>query len=168
MFAHDIISIVFRGINLAILVGAGVYFFNRYALSWIKDQIAQRKNSLEELHRRADQLTSQQKDAEQALIHQKKLSGILVQRAQEWNAVFNSTLQKREQEKEKRKEFLQKKVLQQQTYIASQHAKRFILPVVIEQTTNELIKGFEQQEKAQNYISSLVNYMGNRPRKNGV
>lgn len=159
---HEIVAIIFRLINFAILIVAGIYLFKRYALDWINEQIAGQAQELDLLQHQDQALARQQADNELAITEQEKLYQALLQKLDAWNNMFTIAKKQREREKGQTIILLQQKVAKQQNHLAVMRAQKEILPAAINNAQQVLMNEFTSSERGHQYIKSLIVYMGDR------
>ncbi len=156
----DIRIILFRLINTAVLVYAGVYFFKKHFLADLRNEVAQESTDEKNLQQTIDDLGLKQHD----LVNAKKECVNRCTYLTEQTALWFAMVTKRQQEHE----------LSRITTMAAYEKKMHLaiiqaneerlfkkaLPVALEQAEQDLRKRFADENLGKDFIAQVVTKLG--------
>jgi len=154
------ISLLLHLVNFIVLLGIGYYFFKRYAVHALHQQIAFEKLSHDALERQREELIKHNKQVD---LHERRqhvefqdLSGKIAQ----WRTDVSKKESEREEQQKAIENFVQQRRLRQvhdQEQIAL-YTKA--VPLAVKEAEEELKKIFMSDVRAQQtYMRSIVQYM---------
>jgi hypothetical protein len=159
MTSSPIVSIIFRLINFAIVAGAALYVFIYYGISFIKNKIEERRTALEVLQAKNQNVEHDKDLLIDSIRNQKITYQELMQKLHRWNEKFVHVLIMREQEKERLKNILQKRIDQQSQSINSMYMQKQIMPHAVELARVSLIEQYESKEKGNQFNARIIKHL---------
>lgn len=159
MFGESIITILFRLLNFAALMGLFAFIFKKYMQEGIEKSIEQERldeihvnNHIIEVDHRSSQLS-------QELVDQEKLCRQLLERTNQWRSAFNEDMHKKQREQQ----VLQLQVLdrakRQAKTITHERMAQAVLPKAIEEARMHLIETFAHAEKNKAFVLDIVHHI---------
>jgi len=157
MFTNESwMNIFFKFLNFGALIALLVFIFRRYILPGVVQEIAQEKQQEIGMRTQVIVLDEKGKELASAAISQEHETRVLLDRAQQWQAVFML-----EQEKQKHaQQVLYNAALvrkqQQVQAVESEKLMKLVLPQVVEQTRCKLIEVFDNEARGHEYVHDLL------------
>lgn len=156
MLHESIISIFFRVINFAVILGLAYYLYKRYFKNRIDDKMTQKEALLKGLEEQGYFLEGKAHDFEMQLKEQEITGNLLKQKLQDWNEAVAKDHHKRDQEQRLYAAQTNERV-QEKNKILAQHAlQKEVLPDVLEQARHELKKKFSASSHSKKYVHDII------------
>ncbi len=151
-----LVTIIFRLLNFALLIGFFVYIFKRYIYQNISDQIAEKESFIHGLIQNNKVLEEQQHDLEMRITQQESKCKELVQKTmlwqqavtqekQAWTVLQDAVIRDRAQ-----------RVKLQQESLEKDRLKRVVLPHVLTESQKKLQQEFESPQAGQAFIADII------------
>ncbi len=164
MLNSEIINIIFRFINFAIVIFLIIYVFKKYLFSVIKKQILEKNENLIRLKEKYFELVKKYSTLDNEIVSQGKFANNLIDKTTIWKDFVNNQIKIKNAEQEKIKLKLNEKFkkLEQEMLISQVNEK--IVPEAIENAKVQLENEFQIAVNALNYQNNLLELM----KKNNV
>lgn len=153
------VAVLFRLINLSVFIFFVAYIFKKYLLDTIKKRITDEKQTIIDLHHKADTLVSEINSLERAIHQDERTCRELKARVVEWRAQAERVSQERAERKQAQLKTLADHVHTQVEHLQRTRAYESILPTVIDRTHKKLQATFENEAAAHAFISQLITFM---------
>jgi hypothetical protein len=156
---EQIVIIVFRLINLGVVIGLLGYIFKKYVLSTIKNHIAEKNAYVRGLQEQYRSLLYQQEQGlvvarEEALVCEQ-----LKQQVTRWKQVVEKEQQVRSEEKEERKRMFEEHRAHKEQQIALLYVKKQAIPRIIQNVEKELQQRFADEKVGRQYVQTIITRM---------
>ncbi|HZW61697.1 MAG TPA: hypothetical protein VFF04_05730 [Candidatus Babeliales bacterium] len=160
MFAGETtISIIFKLLNFAVLIGLFVYLFKNYFLDSIKEQMNAKEQFLADLKHQKEALKEQQKKLEQQIEAQDIVCADFGNKIERWQAAVHEEEIKKQKMREQLHAKLTKKIEYQAHQLSVEKIEKIIEPQALEHAKATLEKEFTAAPAGQRFIEQLINYM---------
>lgn len=140
---EEIVTFVFRCINLGIFISLAVYLFKKKAKPLILDKINKKKEEEEALRVRHNSLQAQLKDIESKIEQQEKDRKILNEKIKTWEKNFYKSKRDAEQKREIINKTIEENVKRRQEFLAESQLKNQVLPCAFGRAEKKLSGEFE-------------------------
>lgn len=156
------IDVFFRILNFLVVLVGIFYIIQRYAIPFIKDFMAQEKQTFDDLHRKNNDIQQQRGSIEQEYADQEEWFNSIEEKFMEW--------QKTVEQRQHAKESLQQEIVKnmQERYDARLYAvskkkfvKQEVLPM-LDTVRDSLMKQYKKSADQKNYVHKLVNAVKER------
>lgn len=159
MFDESIITIVFRLLNFAALIGLFVFLYRRYFKHEIEQDIERERLDQINIHETIKQLDIRSQELTGTIIDQENLCKQLIVRTTEWKQAWDKDAIKQYDDKQ----LLERKTLEraqkQQAMIKERKIAQDVLSQAIEHARQELIAHFAQPKNGQLFIVDILAMM---------
>jgi len=159
MLSKELITFIFRIINLSIVVSIVIYIFKRFVLENIKKQIAENKENLKRLEEKNIKLSQRSLQLDKEIINQEKLSEELLEKIKEWKINFDQMQNRNLLEIEKIKEKVEVKLKIKTEQLTFEELKKRSFLMAILEAQKKLKEEFELIEPKMNYQKKLIEVM---------
>lgn len=159
MFNSEIISIVFRIINFAIIIFFFLILYKRYIHKYIKDQILKQINYLSGLKESNNNLLQKSLEVNKEIIFQENLTKDLNIKIKKWKSAFDLKQKLKTQESQIVKQEIENKLKIKEEYITLNYLKNEILTDVINRAGINLKKEFESEDYLEEYKKNLIEFL---------
>ena len=157
---HLIVSIVFRIINLLILVAIGAYIFQRHMFKQLKERYADYKQQLRFLRTRTRSL-EKEKDELATLIEQDSaLCQQLKKRVAVWQRTVKEEAAMQADEHAAYIAAIKKRSAIQEEQLTLNVARKTVMPTVIQKLQSDMAKTFADGATQQRYLKKIVGRLG--------
>src|SRR5436190_18701288 len=126
------VSIFFKLLNFAVLIGLFVYLIKRYFWHVVKDQLAAQEGIVLDLKQQKEQLRVDQRTLDHAMANQKALALELDAKIALWRVAFEKKIDQEKQNRENHHLLLIKKVEIQNQHVALKALQQQIIPKALE------------------------------------
>ncbi len=164
MSNSEIINIIFRFINFAIVIFLIIYVFKKYLLSVIKKQILEKNEKFIRLKERYFELVKKYSNLDKEIINQKESSNNLINKINVWNNFVDNQIKDKNVQQDKIKLKLNEKFKKMEQKILKDHITEKIVPEAIQEAKNKLEKEFQIDDNALKYQNNLIELL----KKNNV
>lgn len=150
------IDLIFKIINLVIVIILAIYIFKRFFLSYLKHSIEAEHLYLQSLNQELHDLSQSHIKLNKELIHQDDYCLNLKMKIDIWR---NSVNEKNEQLIQQQEEFtvkLREKLVEQSKLYALKRVQRQISNQVINKLEDELKNYFKHPEHGSNYLERII------------
>ena len=151
-----VVSIVFRLLNFAAVLGLFAYLFKRYALDLIKSQMHEKEQRHEGLKQQTKELEHEEKKMGKALADQERLYKEITKKIQIWHSSFEQILKDRFDEKERLRAFLIEKKAQQEKSLIAHRIHGLIFSSVLQRTSDQLVQKFIPDAVGRSFLLDVV------------
>ena len=156
MHGANIVSIIFRLINCAALIGLGFYLFKQYMLQTIKLHISKKNQKLADLALQNQLLKEQAKSMDFAIAEQQALSRGLLQKIELWRTLVAHYITQRNEEKKRYELALANKAHKQKLFIELKDLEKRALLPALEKAANIVEDRYASTAAGQSFIAAIV------------
>lgn len=154
---HDsFISILFRLINFAVILGLAYYLYRRYFKNRIDDKMTQKEALLKGLEEQGYFLEGKAHDFEMQLKEQEITGNLLKQKLHDWNEAVEQDNHKRDQEQRLYAAQINERVQKKNKILAQHVLQKEVLPDALSQAGNELKKQFSAPSDSKKYVHDII------------
>lgn len=152
----SIIDLLFRFINFGILIALGVYGFKRYALTQIRQAIAEKDAQKDHLHQAQTKAQRALETINHALRNQQIENEYLLSRVTAWELAIE-----KEREEKKQQAVVQEKLLREQATQKAHALERMrlyqeVIPAARAKAHQELEKYFTTEHHQQEFLQNVI------------
>lgn len=156
MFDSSPITILFRFINFAALLGLFFYLFKRYVKNQAEEKINQKEALLKGLEERGYVLEGKEQQLAERLRIQELQSRTLTERIEEWRAALAIENKKKEQELLHAAGLIEKRIICKDAYLARESLNQMVTEQAVRQAGSQLKQYFSQEDKGRAYVHDIV------------
>lgn len=156
MFDESIITIIFRLINFAALVGLFYYMFVKYLLPDIKSDIQLHEQEAEAQKTSIEQLENRNNQLSQKIIDQEILCSKLMQRVEQWRTAFERESEHNNRDLEEIRIKTTHRLKRQQDMMAHKKIMSIVVPKALEKAEQDEIQYFSQDSAQKDYIREII------------
>ena len=156
---EDIVRFVFRAINLGIFISLVVYFFKKYLIKGILEEISKQKASKHNLDTQYAQLGLELETVGSEIAQQEDESRLFEEKIQIWHGVIAQEKKKNSEFEKKVVERIKSKVKKQQDYLLQKTVRRSVFPRAVSLAGEKLIIKFKDQNMQQKYLEETLSIM---------
>jgi hypothetical protein len=154
-----IVSVLFRLINVGVLIAVFIYGYRKYAKKPLIDDMLHAHKALEGLEHALDGAKKNRHVQEQQLRDDAQLISTLKEKIVLWRMVQHRLLMEREEYKARRSEQLRAQQPHKQQRIAEYMAERSGMDDIIEQSRQMLTNRFEQAGSVRRYSDTVISIL---------
>ncbi len=159
MVHSSLISIVFRLINFAVLIGFAYYLFKKYFKNRIDEKIAQKEALLKGLEEQGYFLEAKTIHLENQRIEQEKRAGQMRQKIDDWCLAVAAQNNKKQEELRASAARVAERVAAINTLLQYDVWRKNVLPVAIKDAKQKLTQEFSEHERADTYIHHILHHL---------
>ncbi len=159
IFAEQVTIVFFRLINFGVLIGLGWYLAKKHLLPIIRQQLAAYVayfNGLRKTHR---MLKQEQRVIAYAIDEDCKEQAELKERVMSWKAQVHEHNEQLYQEREQRRQVLQKSISLQVKQVAQYRLYKAVMPEAMQEARRQLTQQFAQEGAQQRVLRSIITMM---------
>ena len=159
MFAELLISIIFRLLNFAALIGLFIYIYKKYLQNDIEASIEHDRLAEINLNTRIDEMQQRSSELSEEIIKQEKLCTYLNERTAQWKVAFEKDMKERQAEQQAIHKQTVNRAHQQIKTIEYERMAQAILPKALERARNQLKKSFDQKAHGKAFVGDILSHM---------
>lgn len=159
MFDESPVSIIFRLINFAALIGLAVFIFKRYFLADITEKIHLEEVEKDTLRHQIGQLDQQGNILCHEIVEQEELCKKLAQKVSQWHQIFNHELEQARKENMVLRVKSAERAERQKKFIEHEQLMNAVFPQAIEQIQSQLIKEFSAADRNKTFVIDVIDHM---------
>lgn len=159
ILSEAVISIFFRLLNFGLLIYGARYVYHNYVCSAVRSEIEVDEKKVAILAQQKDAFYQQELSIAQEIERQEKMVAHLTNVLATWQAAAEKKQRAQEESHQKIEEILRKKAAEQSEHIAEYMLARRALSAAIHELEISLTNHFNRDDKASEYITSLVSHM---------
>ncbi len=156
----NLVPVLFRFINTAIIIGIGYYLFKTRIRGKIDEKITQKEMLLKGLEEQGYFLEGKSQELELQLERQAKKIKKLEQKIEEWHLQVRLEKQKQQQEYQQNHIRLANQISLKNKYLYEKTMQETVMPVVIHDVEQLMYKEFEDPQKMNNYMQAIIDHVG--------
>ncbi len=159
MFDESLVTIIFKLLNFAALLGLGFFIFKRYFQNDIIETIENTQLEEINLNTRISELGMRGSELSREIIDQEKLCDYLKDRTDQWNEAFKKDVEYRRQCQKVLDEHMAERTDKQINSILQERMRRAILPEALKQVHSQLVESFESKSQGKEFVQNILDYM---------
>ena len=159
MFAESIITIIFRILNFAALIGLFAFMFKKYFRKEIETSIENDRLAEINLHTRIIEIEHRGSELSEEIIKQEKLCQHLVARTDQWKVAFEKDIKLRQLEQQALRKLMAERAERQAKSIAYERVIQAVLPTALERARTRLAKSFANPADGKEFVQTILNHM---------
>lgn len=159
MFAESLVTIIFRILNFAALMGLFAFIFKKYFRKDIEASIENDRLTEINLNTRISEIEHRSSELSESIIKQEKLCQHLVARTSEWKLAFEKDVKLRQQEQQTLHKRSRERAERQAKTIAHERLVQAVLPKALEAARNKLKKSFETSAHSKEFVQGILAHM---------
>jgi len=154
---NSFITVLFHAINFALFISICVYFFKRYASSYIRRDMAAQDLTRKAIVQQIDELSREQALLEQTAAHQEAIFADLQAKVDVWQRTTIYKQEALQQDMMRMQQSIQIRAQERQRHAELVAVQRQVMPKVREQAYHILEKRFSHKQAQQDYHAQLMN-----------
>lgn len=159
MFVELLVTIIFRLLNFAALIGLFIYIYKKYFQNEIEASIEHDRLAEINLNTRIDEMQQRNAELSKEIITQEKLCEYLNERTSQWKVAFQKNTKQRQTEQQARTKKAVERAKQQVKTIEYERMVQSVLPKALERAHNQLKKSFDQKAHGKAFVQDILSYM---------
>src|SRR3990167_2089507 len=155
MFNSELITQIFKVINLLVFIGLAFYLFKKYILNVVKLQMFEEAQKTQNLEKQIINVDQEIKEVDSEISHQKEEARLLMEDIEKWVEEIEAAQNAEKKENKEREKASKDRAKKQEKNLTAQELKRRLATVVAEKI-EELIKSELKDLDHQKYISGIL------------
>lgn len=156
----NIISLIFRFINVGIIIGLGYYLFKTRIRGKIDEKITQKEMLLKGLEEQGYFLEGKAQELELQLEKQAIRMSVLRQKIDEWRMSVFLEKQKQQHEQQQHQTRIANQIAVKNNYLYDKTVKETIMPAAIDQARDSIQKKLHDSDAMNHYMRTIIEYLG--------
>ncbi len=156
MLHESWVSIAFRFINFAVLIGLAYYLYKRYFKNRIDDKMTQKEAVLKGLEEQGYFLEGKAHDLEMQLKEQEYRGSLLKVKMQDWTEAVAQLQHKHQEEQRLYATQAAARVMKKNRLLEQKVLQKEVLPGVLANAQTELIKKFANDAVSKRYVHDII------------
>ncbi len=152
----NIVSVVFKLLNCALLFSLVYIVFKSYFVSSIKEKVQEKINSLKELNNNQLTIEQEQDRIEQEIYDQEQEGKRLLALLQLWQGSVQRVQEKDEQQKSIQEIKNSDRALVQEHYKQIRKLELDIIPEIVQRTRTRLTEEFQDEQQGTQFLNALI------------
>lgn len=148
--------------NFLVFAGFIAYISKTMLIPMVKSMISAHKKAQQDLVDQTIAASAQYRSLQEQLAHQDALYANLDKKVERWQKTLDRNHASLQQEQEKHNDFMRHYVAKQQTFLNASHKAHLIMPVVMQETEQNLRKHFSQKDNRTTYNQKAINHLARR------
>ena len=159
MFGESVVTILFRLLNFAALVGLFAFIFKKYFKKEIEESIEH--DHLEEINQQTRKREIEQRGSElsEEITKQQKLCEHLAARTNQWKVAFEKEVKQKKQEQHVLRNLAKERAEQQAKTIVYERTVQSVLPKALDKARNKLKESFAASEHGREFVKGIIVHM---------
>lgn len=159
MFDLPWTTIIFKFLNFAALIALALYIFKKYFLHDIKEKISDKDKYEADLTHEIITLESSGSNLSDQIIKQEKLCQYLIDKTNQWNAVFQQDLKTQLEHKNKISQQMCDRTERQSQALSQERVMTHVLPQAVNKALENLKQIYRQSEQNTIFVHAIIEHI---------